>query len=91
MLGCKCRECFGLAEHMLQLTGRDYGLPRASGHSRPFAPVLILNSKNRVVEEQQCTGSYTCSCPLCAAEREHRVTHLTRRPKRTRQPWETTG
>jgi len=35
-----------------------------------------------------CSG-YTCEHPLCSAEREHRVTHLTGRPKRTRQPWET--
>jgi len=34
-----------------------------------------------------CAG-YTCSHPLCAGEREHRVQHLTRRPRRTAQPWE---
>ena len=26
--GCHCPECFGLAEYMLERTGKDYGLPR---------------------------------------------------------------
>jgi hypothetical protein len=36
--GCRCRHCFGLAEYMDGLTGRDYGLPRAPGHA-PLADV----------------------------------------------------
>ena len=33
--GCRCPECFGLAEYMLRLTGSDHGLPRAPGHKPP--------------------------------------------------------
>lgn len=39
------------------------------------------------IGEHRCEG-YECSHPLCRAEVEHRVKHLTRRPKRTSQPWE---
>lgn len=30
--GCRCPECFRLAEYVLALTGNDHGLPRAPGH-----------------------------------------------------------
>jgi hypothetical protein len=34
-MGCKCRDCLGLAEYMLEATGHDYGLPRSPGHAAP--------------------------------------------------------
>lgn len=61
MAGCRCPECWGLAELMLELTGKDYGLPRAPGHV-PFA-----------VDVTPCDGSYTCLCDACKAERAERV------------------
>lgn len=46
-VGCRCSECFGLAEYMLALTGSDHGLPRARGHlalvpeRKPEPPAVI--------------------------------------------------
>ena len=55
MPGCKCESCYGLREHMVELTGKDFGLPAAPGH----APV---------VELVPCDGSYTCGCSKCREE-----------------------
>jgi hypothetical protein len=75
--GCKCREHYGLAEYMRDLTGRDHGL-------RPTeAPLRAVPLPLAVVE--RCDGSFTCECPKCAQERSERVR---RPPKQPRQPWE---
>lgn len=72
-MDCCCRECMGLAEFMLNVTGKDYGLARASGHA-PF-----------LVESDPCDGSMTCACKRCEAERRARIV----RPVRPApQPWE---
>lgn len=55
MQGCKCRECFTLAEYLLEETGTDFGLPRAKGHD--------------YVDLDPCTGSLTCTCQKCEKER----------------------
>ena len=73
---CRCPQCFGLREYMLQLTGKDYGLPRAPGHNVVEIPIGPV-----------CDGTYECACPKCvkqrrqAAEKARQVTHI-------RQPWE---
>lgn len=66
MEGCKCPSCWGLAEYMRQLTGKEYGLQPATGHA-PF-----------VAPEERCDGSYTCSCTECDRERRERVARLQR-------------
>lgn len=71
---CSCSQCFGFAEYMLNVTGRDYGLAQAPGH----APTLI--------EVDPCDGSMTCDCKRCEADRRVRVV---RRIQPAKQPWET--
>lgn len=71
---CRCSQCFGLAEYMLDVTGKDYGLPRVAGH----APALV--------DPDPCDGSMTCSCKNCSEERRRRIVRPIRQPK---QPWET--
>lgn len=75
--GCRCRECFGLAEFMLQATGSTHGLPRLE--ASPVARKSVLS----VVDT--CTGTMTCECPVCSQERSER---MSRPRKRVRQPWE---
>lgn len=53
--GCKCPECYGLAEHMLTVTGRDYGLEHAPGHT--------------VLLPDPCEGTLTCDCDRCDEQR----------------------
>lgn len=60
--GCHCRECFGLAEYMLEHHGRDFGLPRVTTFG---APLISL--------EDACDGSMLCSCKRCSKERAARV------------------
>lgn len=71
---CRCPQCFGLRELMLETTGKDYGLAPAPGHlpdPDPLKPV--------------CTGQLTCTCPDCQAQRAQ----LTRAGSRDRpQPWD---
>jgi hypothetical protein len=52
-MGCRCRECFGFAEYMLEGTGQDYGLPRSPGHARPKpAPVAeVVQLRARPVRQ----------------------------------------
>lgn len=33
MDGCRCPQCYGLREYMLERLGQDYGLPVAVGHT----------------------------------------------------------
>lgn len=62
MEGCKCPSCWGFAEYMRQLTGKDYGLPAAPGH----APEPDETSP-------PCQGGYVCPCPKCRAEVAERL------------------
>jgi hypothetical protein len=79
--GCRCKECFGLAEHMLLSTGRDFGLPRAP---RPHDPtsrlhVVTAGPSNGITftgplqDEKPCTGGMLCACKRCSAEIAARV------------------
>ena len=71
--GCRCAQCYTLAEFMLEETGRDHGLPRAPGHGP--SPAL----------SEACAGTMTCPCSRCRAERDAAL----QRPRRTsRLPWE---
>jgi hypothetical protein len=65
--------CYGLAEFMVALTGKDYGLPKASGHAPHPAPLRVV--------EAPCE-SMTCICPKCSAKRAQL------RPKNVPQPWD---
>jgi hypothetical protein len=68
-------QCFTLAEYMLELTARDYGLRPAPGHGPPVLRVAA------------CSGHYDCDCPRCTAARAE----LVRRGARGsggRQPWD---
>jgi hypothetical protein len=71
--GCKCAQCYGLAEFMQALTGKDYGLPKASGHAPQPATLKV---------EKRVCESMTCICPECSAKRAQM------RPVRVSQPWE---
>ena len=75
--GCRCPACYGLAEYMLAVTGRDYGLPPAPGHHTSDS-----GSDGLVV----CDGGMTCECAACVGERRVRVLNA-HRPA-PRQPWE---
>lgn len=64
--GCRCSECYGLAE-WLEENGLDTrGLPPAPGH-QPLTP--ILKDEDGTIVEIHCNGSMTCSCPKCEGER----------------------
>jgi hypothetical protein len=78
--GCRCRECFGLAEFMLQVTGNAHGLPRAPGHNTAPEP-----QKATLRPVEACNGTMVCECQRCAQERSERVR---RPPKQPKQPWE---
>ena len=54
MNGCKCAQCFGMAEFMLQVTGRDYGLPRAQGHPR----LRAVSERREQLEAEQREASF---------------------------------
>lgn len=40
--GCKCAQCYGLAEYMHDLTGKDYGLTRAPGCPHKHAESNVI-------------------------------------------------
>ena len=77
MISCRCRDCFGLAEHMLLLTGKNYGLKAAPGHSSA--------NHQPLTDTPACDQSMTCPCKACATERSKLVVL---RHKPVRQPWE---
>jgi hypothetical protein len=69
---CRCRECFGLAEYMLKLTGKTYGLTP----TRSEAPT-------RAVEP---TGPCdVCDHPHCQAQR---LRERQKYQQAKRLPWE---
>jgi hypothetical protein len=70
--GCRCPECWGLAEYMERMTGKDYGLPRSPGHKRL-----------RVVERPHLM---TCDCRVCVAKRQERMDDA-QRVRSIPQPW----
>lgn len=72
-MDCKCSQCFGLAEYMFQVTGKDYGLPRAPGCL--ITPIVL----------DPCDGSMTCECARCVSERRSRIMRPIRPAK---QPWD---
>lgn len=89
--GCKCRECFGLAETMLLESGRDFGLERAP---RPHDPETRLHVVTPGISigrsfagplalEQPCTDEMTCDCKSCVRDRRNR----TRGGRAEHQPW----
>lgn len=75
-MGCKCSECYGLREYMLDLTGKDYGLKPAPGHTAD-APALPGT--------KPCDGSMTCRCEDCENEK---LELIVRRYNTVKQPWE---
>ena len=79
--GCHCKECFGLAEVMIQMHGDDFGLERAPGH-QSLRLHLVTTGPLRAVP---CTGQMTCGCENCVGEREARAA---RAGAKARQPWE---
>lgn len=80
--GCRCRECYGLAEYMLE-QGKDFGLERAPGHER--ARLRVVTVAGRTVMTPSCDGTMTCSCERCVGERMTRV--KAQRAANRRQPW----
>lgn len=63
---------------MLELTGRDYGLPEAPGHLT--VPLRVIDGPP---VPDVCDGSMTCGCEACVQER---VARLQPRPE-PMQPW----
>jgi hypothetical protein len=67
-LGCKCRDCYGLAE-CLDEQRIDHDLPstvrlRVSTFTDPAAPDITAPA---------CTGTMTCTCHRCEDERAQAV------------------
>lgn len=86
MNGCRCPQCWGLAEYMQQLTGKDYGLPNAPGCTATLRVLTTGPAPTSLVAlDRTCDGSMTCSCPDCEQERAQRVRLGGRDP---RQPWD---
>lgn len=80
MTGCRCRECYGLAEYMRDLTGRDYGLPSAPGHHTLRVVTPGTAPPEAIVDPVVvCDGSYVCGCLKCVAERRELVQAAARR------------
>lgn len=81
MDGCRCRECYGLREYMLEHTGRHHDLPTAPGH---------LTVALHELDQPVCSGILTCPCPICQQERVASIhRHRQQRQRPPRQPWET--
>lgn len=74
---CRCSRCYGLREHMLDLTGKDYGLPAAPGHEpvrlRILTPDPEPPASLAVLVVPECDGSMTCDCAGCDEVRAKRV------------------
>lgn len=64
--GCKCRECYGLAEFMLEHRGHTFGLPATR--------ITVLTHGPPITSlEDACDGSMLCPCRACSAERAERI------------------
>lgn len=77
MTGCRCPHCWGLAEYLTALTGRDHGLPPASGHHR----LHVVTAGPPGSEPAACQGTYTCPCAACTSERAALVQAAAQRNK----------
>lgn len=89
MSDCRCAQCWGLAEYMDQVTGRDYGLMRAPGcqHSATLRVLTFGDLPENAVGvpvEVACDRSLTCSCGACSLERRRLVL---RGSREVVQPW----
>jgi len=76
--GCRCKEHFGLAEYMRQLTGNDYGLPSAplaGKHHTLRVQTLGPEPEDAIALPipVACDGTLTCGCDPCVADRMERV------------------
>lgn len=60
--GCRCADCYGLAEYMRETTGEDHGLPA----TKALRLSVVTAGPKR---ELDCDGSMTCSCERCVKER----------------------
>ena len=78
--GCRCSSCYGFAEFMDQVTGREYGLPRAPGcehaesaklHVLTFGKLPANAVPIPAAGDEACEGddSMTCTCSRHTAER----------------------
>jgi hypothetical protein len=91
--GCRCQECWGLAEHMLLSTGRDFGLPRAPRPHDPTSRLHIVTAgasegisfAGPLHDDKPCTGGMLCDCKNCSAEIAARVQRGPGTGKQ--QPW----
>lgn len=79
MDGCKCRECFGLAEYLEAQGLSSRGLPRAPGHKPVSLRVVTLGPDDQAVTEVPCIGGYVCECPVCEQERRDRIAAVKQR------------
>lgn len=77
---CRCPQCYGLREHMLDATGKDYGLPRAPGCARARGLTLA--------NQEHCQQTLTCTCTDCRLDRTRLIEEAPQRRARIRQPWE---
>jgi hypothetical protein len=68
---------------MLEITGKDYGLPPAPGHVPARLHVVTPGPDVTVTVEAVCTGRMTCPCRRCSAERAERLRGVREAP----QPW----
>lgn len=78
--GCKCRHCYGLAEYMAHLTGREYGLPAAPGHTTQLTLVAMPG-------ETLCNGRLDCQCKNCRTDRAQHLRLAQQRQDEDDQPW----
>lgn len=95
--GCKCKECFGLAEVMIVSQCDDFGLPRAARpHDGPRRLRIVTPGpatkdattfEGVVPTEQSCDGSMTCTCTRCESQRAALVKRGSK-GSGARQPWE---
>lgn len=76
--GCRCQHCWTLREHMLELTGNDYGLTPAVGCADDTVTLRVLTTgpaPDNLVEliDRRCDQTMTCQCDDCTTERARRV------------------
>ncbi len=82
--GCKCKQCFGLAEYMILWSGHDFGLERAPGCHPGRTVKLHVTTTGTPTVAPACNGLMTCPCERCVGERFEAVNRGVR-PET--QPW----